>query len=263
MEGGEKKKNNLGIIILIIILVVGSLVGGYFIGANGLISTNKKSNDEVNDKNTNKDKEKEKEKEKEPVVTEYDVTDEKVAKLIPNLVEGGFGCDAIEEFISDGKVISNDIRGVRAFIMVQRNFKKDEVTLDEYTKEVQKYLGKDYNFNPDTIDYNGFYCPLYKYDSITKKFVKQETACGGECGPHTLYKIVKAVDTDGTLVLDVKVIFSKFGSANLYADYNRTKSLGYFDKLDFNTVFDSGSTYKFTFKLEDSNYVFVSSELVK
>ena len=78
-----KKKSPIGLIILVIILMIGCLVGGYFINEKGLIKLG-------NEKETKEEKKKEtKKEEKEPVVTNYAVTDEKVAKLIDNILKLG------------------------------------------------------------------------------------------------------------------------------------------------------------------------------
>ncbi len=261
MEGNDsikepKKKGSIGIIILMIILMIGCLVGGYFLNESGVFSKDKKTTEEKNKK--------EKEEEKEPVVTNYDVTDSKVANLILDLLRG-YDCNAIDEFVKDKKVESSDISNKRAFNIAEWKFveeKTETITLDEFTNKVKIFLGKDYNFDPSAINYQGSSCPNYNYDSNTKVFTKQETACGGTCGPMTVYNVVKAVDTDGILKLDVKIVFASSETALYYSDYARTNKIGEFGE-DVKQLYSKGSDYKFTFKLEDGNYVFVSSEPVK
>lgn len=242
-----KKSSPIGVIILVIILMIGCLVGGYFLNESGILSGDKKDTEE--------------QEEKEPVVTNYEVTDAKVAKLIDNLDRGILddSCKTIELYANDKKVGVNDITTQKAYRIAETDYYnsgKDSISLDEFTKTVQKYLGKDYNFNPaDGMGKDK--CMSYVYSAASKAFNKQETACGGTCGPRTNYKLVKAVDTDGTLVLSAKVIFAS--SDGFYSDYAKTNKIGSFEENN-ETLFSKGSDYKFTFKLEDGNYVFVSSE---
>lgn len=246
-----KKKSSIGVIILVIILMIGCLVGGYFLNESGILSGKKDT--------TKEDK-------KEPVVTNYEVTDSKVAKLIDNLTSGGFDCQVLKTYVNDHKVTVDDISSDRAFRIAEKeifNSLEESYTLDEISNIVKKYLGKDYKFNPKDNMGKGE-CYSYYYDSTNKEFKKQETACGGTCGPMTSYKLVKAVDTDGELVLNAKVIFVTYDSENdgYYSDYNMTNRIGSYED-DLDSLFTKGSDYKFTFKLEDGNYVFVSSEPAK
>ena len=257
-----KKKSPIGLIILIIILMCGCLVGGYFINEKGLIKLG-------NEKETKEEKKKEtKKEEKEPVVTNYAVTDEKVANLIRNIDVGALeNCNGFEDYASNKKVEAKDVSSIKAFRIAETaeffNSGKQSITLDEFTKVVQKFLGKDYKFNPEDGMGKGK-CMSYYYDASTKTFNKQETACGGTCGPITNYKLVKAVDTDGVLKLDVKVIFASTdeGKMGYYSDYSKTNKIGTFEE-QIDPLYNKGSDYQFTFKLEDGNYVYVSSEPLK
>ena len=245
-----KKKSSLGVIILIVILMIGCLIGGYFLNESGILSGKKDTPKE----------------EKEPVVTNYEVTDAKVAKLIDNLMRNGGDCQVLKVYANDHKVIVNDITNEMAFRIAEKdifNSGRESYTLDEITAIVQKYLGKSYRFNPKDQLGKG-QCFSYSYDTASKKFIKQETACGWTCGPSSTYKIVKAVDTDGTLVLNVKAIFTAYdgGKDGFYSDYAMTNRVGsYEDNVD--SLLSKGSDYIFIFKLEDDNYVFVSSEPAK
>lgn len=252
-----KKKSPIGIIILVVVLMIGCLVGGYFLNESGFFNKDKENTEE-------KDK-KDKKDDKEPVVTVYDVTDEKVSKLISNLSRG-LSCGTVEEFVSSSKLEASSITNVRAYIIASNDYyreKKDTITLDEFTKTVKKYLGEDYNFDPNTLNLDDQYCPFYLYNSETKEFTKrQDIACGGECGPSTTYKIVKAVDTDGILKLDVKMVFGPKEGDKYYSDIERTNVIGTFGE-DVEGMYEKGSNYQFTFKLVDDYYAFVSSEPVK
>ena len=262
VEAPKKKGSGL-LIVLVIVLVVASLVGGFFIGTSGILVGKK---EEPGKKEEKKDTKKE---EKEPVVTNYAVTDEKVANLINNLDVGILddSCKTLEIYTNDKKVEVKDIPALKAYRIAEAaeffDSGKQSISLDEFTKVVQKYLGKDYKFNPEDGLGKG-HCMAYYYDASTKTFNKQETACGGTCGPRTNYNIVKAVDTDGVLKIDVKVIFASLdeGKDAFYSDYQKTNKIGTFED-DLSSLYSKGSNYQFTFKLEDGNYVFVSSEPIK
>lgn len=257
----QKKKNSVLSIILVIILMAACLVVGYFINDAGIFNFSE-------EKEVKQEEKEKKEEKKEPVVTNYAVTDEKVANLIKNIDVGALdNCNGFEDYANDKKVVANDITSQKAFRIAETaeffNSGKQSITLDEFTKVVQKFLGKDYKFNPEDGMGKGK-CMSYFYDASTKTFNKQETACGGTCGPITDYKMVKAVDTDGVLKIDVKVIFALLdeGKDGYYSDYQKTNKIGTFEE-PIDPIYNKGSDYQFTFKLEDGNYVFVSSELVK
>ena len=274
-----KKKSPIGWIILVIILMIGCLVGGYFINESGILSGKKEPTKKEEKKDTKKE-------EKEPVVTNYAVTDEKVSNLIDNIVSRGssYGsCKAFEFYVTDKKVVVNDIPNSMAYFIAERSLlggnyqnvsggyyqnEKNSFTLDELTAEIKKYLGKNYKFDPKSVNYKDANCSQYNYDDNSKIYNKQETACGWTCGPSTDYKMVKAVDTDGVLKIDVKVIFYSYEkNDSYYSDYAKTNVIGTqlqnYNNSSYDTLFDKGSDYQFTFKLEDGNYVFVSSEPVK
>lgn len=256
----EKKKSPIGKIIIVIILMLACLCGGYYLSASEIITVGKKK---VNE-NTTANEEKVADV-PEVKTTVYSSTDPKVANLIEKLI-AGLGCANIEEFTNNKKVESKDVSNERAFIMAQWVFaeaNKEEVSLEEYTKEVHKLLGSDYKFNPEGEIKSD--CPSYEYDKENKKFVKTPGGCGGTCGNHTTYRVTKAVDTDGVLDMEVKVLFTKNDVEGYFADYEKTKQLTQTFDISFpqDYPFADGSTYKFTFKDVDGYYAFVSSEPVK
>jgi len=257
IENNQNKKSPVAIIIIILLMLV-FLFSGYFLSASGIVNFGK----EENSGNPTPVPEVTKPEVKSEVI-HYEITDAKISKLIEKLTSGGLECNAIEYFAKDKKVEAKDISNFRAYHIAESNeffnSGKQTISLDEFTKVVQSYLGKDYSFNPESIDYKDS-CPQYKYDSNTKTFTKQETACGGTCGPRTLHQIIKAVDTDGVLELKVKVAFVK-NDGTYYADYARTNKIT--NTMDENVSYDKADTYKFIFKTEGDNYVFVSAEPVK
>ena len=254
-EKVEKKKSHGFLITILVVLLMAACVGGgYLLGATNIINSKEKA------KQTDVE-EKEPEEKKESKTTEYDVNDEKVANLIDNLVSGA-NCYIFEnEYATDHKVVAADVSNQRAYYIASRVFfksRKASISLDEFVEEIQSKLGKDYTFDPTSINYNDVECPTYLYNEDKESFDIVETACGGTCGPMTSYKLYKAVDVDGVLTLDVKVLFAKDA---YYSDYDKTnKVCDVEDELD--SYYDQGASYKFTFKNENDNYVFVSAEPV-
>lgn len=254
----SKKKSPLGIIITIILMIL-CFAGGYFLHESGVFKVDKNETVEGENKDADNDDIK---------VTEYDVTDAKVAKLVDHLLSLGImesSCWAIENYAKDVKVEAKDVSNLSIYHIVESaEFynKKDSFTLDEMNAAIKKYFYGDIKFDPTTIDYKGASCPQYNYDSSTKTFTKQQTACGSTCGPASTYKMVKAVDTDGTLKVDVKVVFAK-DAENFYSDYKRTNLIGTFDGTNLDELLNKGGNYQFTFKNVDGSYAYVSSEPVK
>ena len=254
-----KKKGGKGLIVLVILLLL------ICCGLGAFIFMNKDKLIEKEIKQVEKENEKDSVKKCDEVKV-YETTDKKVKDLIGNIsVSLGGEWKYFETYANNKKVEANDIEQLRAYHIAERRFfqeNKQSITLDEFTKEVQKYLGKNYEFKPESINYKGGSCPQYNYDASKKIFNKQQTACGWTTGPVGIYyDITKASELNNELELSVRVIFGD-NNDTYYSDYARTKELqkyeGYTPVFDFS----KGSLYKFIFKLEDGNYVFVSSEPV-
>ena len=271
-----KKKRPVFLIVMLFILGIGCIGGGYYLNESGLFDDEEY---DMSEEYTESDEiEEENGEEQETTNTSENTEYEKYNKLIDSLLkidlarERENSCSPLDIFVIDKKVVANDISNDMAWdiIMYDSSFEKGEsISLDSVNSAIKKYLGKDYIFDPKSVNTN--VCNgHYEYDETTKTYNLipiQGGGCGGSCGPKTVYKIVKAVDTDGTLVLNVKVVFAKYEEGSEYAyfsDYARTNGIGsnLFD-TDINTLFEKGADYLFTFKLEDGNYVFVSSEPAK
>ncbi len=251
-EKENKKTNNTVIALLVFVIMILCIGVGYLIGTNNNVKVDsKKDEPNISKKNV---------KESKTIV--YNTTDKIVTESMDKILDFGFQCNNIERYAINKKYIVSDIPNQIAYSMVEfKEFKNKNIstiTLDEYTKAVQKYLGKDYNFNPDEIDFSGYYCNQYNYDKETKTFSSVETTCGGICGPRTTYQIIKAVEKDGQLDITVSVVFSD--GNKYYSDYEKQDVI--VDHIYDTTPipFEEGTKYIFKFKLEDGNYVFVSSE---
>ena len=72
--------------------------------------------------------------------------------------------------------------------------------------------------------------------------------------------VTKAIEEDGMLKLTLRVVFGDDNSS-FYADFNHSKLLDS-NVNEYTLVpYEKGSAYLVTYKIEDGNYVFVSSEL--
>ncbi len=257
----EKKKGNSGLIILVVLLFVACAIMGAFIFVNKDKLTakgNTSSTVETDKKDTNDSKCKE--------VKTYDTTDEKIVKLVDSLtVMVGGNWKQFELFANDKKVVASDVDQLTAYHIAESTFFKNNaqsITLEEFTKEIQKHLGKNYTFKPEEINYKGQSCPQYNYDASAKRFTKQETACGWTTGPVGIHHLItKATESDGVLEINMRVVFGD-NSSKYYADYARTKLLQEYNGSSTELNYSGASKYKFIFKNEDDNYVFVSSEPV-
>ena len=251
-----KKKNPIGLILLIIILMIGCLIGGYYINEYGLL-------DNILNKKEVKEEKETKKEEKKSVTKKYETDDPKVAKLIDNIIFSGLvSCNEIEFLANDKKVEITDIDSARAWAIALHDpdLKGETILLEDVNKTIEKYLGKDYIFDPKSM--KNICGTNYEYDETTKSFISKpvQGGCGGSCGAISSYKLTKAEDTDGVLTLEAKVIFAvedKYAS-----DYSKNIIIGNNgDNVD--SLYEKGSTYQFIFKEEDGNYIFISAEQVE
>ena len=249
----NKKTNNSVIALLILVIMILFIGVGYLIGTNNIVKldSEKVEESEILEKIDNKSE-----------IVVLNVNDEVVTSSMDKILNFGFQCNNLERYANDKKYESSNISNQDAYTMVEfKEFKNKNIstiTLDEYTKAVQKYLGKDYIFNPDEIDISGYYCNQYIYDKETKTFTSQETTCGRTCGPGASYQVIKAIEKDGQLEISISVVFSD--GNKYYSDYQKTNVI--VEHISDTTLipYDKGSKYLFKFKLEDGNYVFISSE---
>ena len=253
-------------VFIVILFMIASFFAGYYAGSNKEFDIKLPSFDFNFLKN--KTSKKEDPTSKEAKVIEYNLNDTKVSNLIINLTKGvGTDCWAIEEFAKDKKVYAADITNQRAYTIAEANYfyssGKSVISAEEYTSEVKKYLGSEYRFEPVLVEYNNATCPQYEYHADKKEFVRHPNECNTICqGNRTVFKMVKAKDTDGILEVHAKVLFAAKDGGAYYSDYARTNFITD-NTSDLNVQISNGSTYKFVFKNENDKYVFVSSELVE
>lgn len=200
----------------------------------------------------------------EPVEVEIDVEDASIKDLIPQLVSGG-DCWNIEIYANDHKVTTKDLSNETLFNVTafSKFYAKgiESMPLDEFDSAIQTLFDTGYKFDPEAIDYAGQGCYPYTYDAETQRFTKQETACGGVCGPNsTQYLVARAYLKEDVLRVYVKVLFgSQAESTNFFSDYNRTQFVTN-DADNITAYLHQGNDYIFTFNKVEDNYVFVSSE---
>ena len=256
MDKNEKSKNI--IIVILIIMIIG--LAGLLCYQTFAINNESEKNKTIENSEETRKEEATTEEKKESIV--YSVDDPKISNLIDKLASGLY-CNEIEEYVNNKKVDAKNIKNVRAFIIAEGDYYDSgakTVSLEEMNKTIQKYLGKNYIFNPDSINYENM-CSGLKYDSKSKIYVQKGIGgCGGVCSPErTRYKIVKAIDENNILKLDIKVIFA--GDKGFYSDYSKTNKIGEFgDNIDY--LYEKGSIYQFTFELINGYYAFVSSEKI-
>ena len=246
-------------VFIVILFIAASFCAGYYVGANFKVDLKKGS---IEKQKSNKIDD--------SLVTDYKVTDPKVASLIDNLAKStDSDCWSLEDFVNDRKITAAEISNTRAWTIAEMNNYHtsgfSEIKEKDAIKEVRKYLGQDYQFVPAQVKMELNPCLIYKYDSKLKAFLKVDES--EECRTHicqaysTVYKIVKATDINGNLDVTIKVLFAGKDSDVYYSDYNRTNAVG---RGDTGAAFlIKGADYKFKFKLVENNYVFVSSEPVK
>lgn len=262
MEKKEKNKKNGSTIVILILSILLAICIGYIICDKFVLPDNKPKCIQATDAGNSEEK-------PETTPVEDTTTDyylEEARALIQKISASSTDINSIEVFANDKKVEAKNVPSQQAYNIVYFEFYMldlDTVSLNQMAKRIQKYLGEDYVFNPDEVDYNAT-CAGYNYDSSTKTYSIRKAVCGYESPPGSSYRVIKAEknQTDYTLAVTTKVVF--LGEDRMfYSDYARTK---YIDKTTDNipdTFFDVGDTYQFNFKMVDNEYVFVSSELVK
>ena len=257
---------NVLTIVLVVLLCISCSLGGFF-AYKYFANDTKKSNisenaDKEKEKNKNNDENKETDAVKSTPIDGKPLIDKLNSISIRTLSD----CNFIETFVNNRKVVANDISNSFAYQIVEdnefANSNREMYVLDEVTSAIRKYFGKDYKFDPSAVNYDAF-CSKYAYNSSTKTFKKRGGGCGGTCGNQTDYKVIDGSLTGDIATVNVKVIFTKSpADGYYYGDYAKTNKIAPItDRFD-SSIIDKGANYKFTFKLEDGNYVFVSSEPV-
>lgn len=261
----KKKKPNV-LIVLIIIIAIGCIAFGCVLSINNIL------NDKGQSQNANTIEETNTENQNEQAETSFTKDKNEYEVLIGKYMRGNppSNCGSIETFAKDKIVTANDINNLYAANTVTYNEpyneedRPDTISLKDFTKEVKKYYGENYEFNAETlVDVKGLAGYIYN-DGV---FKKRSNNWGGTCGFASSYRYNDVKKVNDKLEIYVYVVFSGKTSDGLddgtyYADYNRTNKIEKFDLFN-DEDYKKGTLYKFTFKLENNNYIFVSSESVK
>lgn len=272
----EEKKKNTGTTFLIVLLVLALIGTSGYIVYDKFIAKEEKQESQV----TKKDDEDEDKDKSEIKVLE--VTDSEVQDVFKKISNGLSTYCGVDDYYKNVKVTSNDITNDLAFNIAVLQIYNDKVaqgiknpfsavgdafTATEVETKIASTFGKDYKFTHKTYEL----CPTFSYDVANNKYViLAMPGCGGTCGPSNLKRVVKAIKSDKTMELYVKVLF--FGGVSevdYYKDFNKTQKVGGLE-IDWNTKLPTnsdaniakGSLYKLVFEKEDNAYVFASSELV-
>lgn len=258
----EKKKGRLPFVVCFIVVMI--LCGGlgYFLGTSDLIFTmvNEQKSDKKDEKE-NKDN-----NEKSDELKDVEV-DEFMIALLDKMNTADICSIASLNYYTDKKVSVGDLSNQQAQLIMLNSLRKKGVSFGQYSTFssdmahdiVKSILGKDYNFVDESINF----CPPVTYNSEEKKYEFGYVACGGSCGPHTARKLLSARRNDNIIELTIGVLFGpKNSEYDFYSDYEKTNLV--VDGRDLtDSDFANGGKYKMTFKNEDGNYVFVSSEPIK
>lgn len=253
----KTKNKNTGIIVFLILVLI--CMTGYII-------YDKTMSDKCDVKENEKTEEEKFEK------LEYlDIYSDQIQKLYNNIQTSGCYENTVE-FYRNGSV-SMDSFKKNAFYMAYEMLVEEKgttnsygykelksFTIDEINKKVQQIFGKEFNVEAKAYQI----CPVYNYDNSTKTYtLDPEGGCGcttGPDGPHmTLYQ---ATTTGDKISIYESVVYQQYdGESNLYTYYKdplyNQKINDYSCEQGFSTkkCIDNSTKYKFTFTLEDDNYI--------
>ena len=248
--------NNILTVLIVLLFVVSAFFGGYFLGGNyDFTEYIPKFSFNFGGNKT--------EAKEETKSSSIEITDSAIVNLVPDLLRGS-ECWTIEEFVTDKKIVANDIPSQRAYAVAENNSfyfaGKETITLQEMTEEIQKYFGTNYHFYPELVSYESTACPQYQYNEQERVFVRAQRDCRGTCPNNTTaYKVVKANTSKDTLTIVIKVLFGSKEGTNFYGDFNKTKLITN-NPNEVSSALSQGAEYIFTFQKENGRYVFLSSE---
>lgn len=266
----EKKKNgNIIIIVLLVIVILG--LGGYIVYDKVL---NKEEKNIVVDK-------KDKAEVKEEKVESLDIYDDLVRGLVGKITRAmGVCSDFREVYLKDSVFTANDFSNEKAYLLACGSMFEEirgdvntgsgykDFSAERLDKAIKAIFGNDYKFEHKS--YESF--PAWKYDVNSKTYKAQEATAGGcTSGPYSnIIKNSKALKIGDRIEIYQRVIFVNTSNGKGYSDSKKTKEITNLDRYgEFDAISEEndeniskGTLYKLTFKEEDGEYVFVSSEPV-
>lgn len=250
----KTKNKNTGIIIFLVLVLIG--MTGYII-----------YDKTISDKCDVKEME---EPDNEETIEYLDIYSDQIQKLYNNIHTNNCnenttmfyrdGSVSMDKFQSNAFYMAYQLLDEEKGVMQPGNWKKlVSFTYEELNKKAKTIFGKDFNIEDKKYDL----CP-YNYDSATKTYTfDEEGGCGcttGPDGPHmTLYQATKTGDE---INIYESVVYQKYEEQSYY--YSYYKDPLYNQKINdfsceqgFSTkkCIDNSTKYKFTFTLEDDNYI--------
>lgn len=205
----------------------------------------------------------------------FNYSDDHMGTFLLNRIStsGLYPCNLINSMFTDKTFKASDIDNSTALGYAIRNYRSefnkegDSLSGDKVSNYIHSILGKDYKYK------HGSYklCPV-KYDEENNKYIHGIPACGGTCGPVSIYVRFDHEDkTDNRIDYYVDVLF--IGDNGYYSDYERKNLVvdKYSDEYkSFMNEYSSyyrdsikGTKYKVVFELVDDDYIFVESSMVK
>ena len=198
-----------------------------------------------------------------------ETTNESVQNIMENLTTGvGVPCGLSSNYFTSNKVSVSDISHEVLFRIAVKQIVGDDYrvnfSLDSVKAKIKNTFGSRVQFSAQTYDILPKYD--YNYDTATYEYKSDkgiEKVCTGD---KNLFRVVKAMKTNNTLEVQVRVIFNKNGL--YYSDPSNNNQLTNLEKIGNQvSLSDSnmrqGSLYKMIFRNENNHYIFISSELIR
>jgi hypothetical protein len=285
-KSSNKKQNNFFILLFLGLLIIG--LSSYII-ADKVMSTNRSNTESNESKNSGTDKDnsddknteienKEQETE-EPKEIELDVNSKQIKDLMYVLQKDGSSSCSSSYFDEENKTaesIDNNIKLNMAFIYMY-GVQDCPASVKEFTAaQMKEAMAKVFGSTTTYRDENFSSCTtaIYKYD-IEKKIYKMEDGCGcgGMCTERTERKLYKAIQKEDTITIEEKIGYAmpdnNTDKFSLYNYYNHNERIGECIQQETYTCSNLDKYYSdlssiiYTFKMENGNYVFEKSEIIK
>ena len=303
MNNENKKSNNLLLWIIIILLIILIGIGGVLVYTSYSDDVNTNINNYVNENNkveedNNKNEDLENDTDKDEVIVENLNLNSDLINIIVKKIDffnrGEFNYTQIDDndekfgiLYKNDKLLIKDLPAEIRMGYVVDNFDLETeaeyggvndygvvkyiINNDKFKQKYFQLMGKDVNYEPVVYDY---ICPSPTIEN--GNIIFYHGGCGGTWEPP-LYKIFKkytrAEKNNNEVYLYEKIAFVNINLVDdssefdIYSDIEHTNLIANSVKNE-NEIFSSKyinkfSEYKYTFKLEDGNYIFHSVEKVK
>lgn len=268
----KKKKSKIWIFLAIIVVLFVILFGGYMVYEKVI---NKES--EAKEENTTtEDKE---EDENEEILN---VDSEEVQNLIEGIKVSDISTDLTGYYYLHDNITKDTLDNqIKLIVGLQKSYRQDEsitaISKTQMTTNIQSVFGKDMTYQDENID-AACYGTAANYNSQNQTY-ELVGGCGGMFIPYYRSKVVSAIRTEDSIIIDEKAIYADFNTDSwdgesevpmeLYTPDQKTRITdttdatysGHEDEF-IDQYQDQLPTYRYTFKLEDGNYYFDSVEKV-